>query len=155
MITSSIKLEGAKQLERKLLSLEKKVGKKIVRKAVRDSHKIMLSEAKSRAATIVGGAMGRLLASNLVLRATRRQRRGSYEMQVRTKSESEGAPTEFVHITKDGKQHYIPAAIEFGHGSNKEQAARPFMRQAADATRGQVLAKFIEQLRRGIEQAAK
>lgn len=154
MITSSIKIEGGKELERRLAELESKVGKKIIRQAVRNSHKIMLAAAKSRAVSLVGGTMGKLLASNLVLRATRRQRRGSYEMQVRTRSESEGAPAEFTHITRDGTQHYVPAAIEFGHGSNKEQSARPFMRQAADATQGQVMSRFIQLLRQGISQAA-
>jgi len=38
------------------------------------------------------------------------------------------------HKQVSGKRSFVPAAIEFGHGKNKEQAARPFMRPAADVT---------------------
>jgi HK97 gp10 family phage protein len=155
MAVASIKLEGAKELERKLTSLERKIGKKIVRTAVRNAWKILLAAAKGNAQGAVGGRMGTLLARSLVLRTPRRQKRGGYAILVRMKSASEGAPTEFWHTSAEGKTTYVPAAVEYGHGRNKEQAARPFMRNAFDRVRQQVLSKFIADLRQGIERIAR
>lgn len=151
----SIQLEGGKELERKLRGLETKVAKKVVRKAVRVAQKPVQTTIKANARSMVGGHMGGLIASNVVLRAQKKQRRGSYAINVRLKSESEGAPPDFVHITKAGKRHYIPAAIEFGHGPGKEQSAIPFGRSAADSTRAETLRILIAELKRGIEQIAK
>jgi len=151
----SIQLEGGIELEKKLMALETKISKNVVRTAVRKAQKPMLSAAKSNARSMVGGVMGGLIANNLVLRAEKKQRRGSYAVNVRVKSESEGAPAEFIHITKEGKRHYIPAAIEYGHGSRKQQSAMPYMRNAADTTRGQTISDLARELKEGIERIAK
>jgi len=151
----SIQLEGGKELERKLAALETKVAKKVVRKAVRAAQKPILTAIKANARSMVGGHMGGLIASSVVLRAQKKQRRGSYAMNVRLKSESEGAPAEFVHITKEGKRHFIPAAVEFGHGPGKEQVAIPFGRSAADSTRAETLRILAGELKKGIDQVAK
>lgn len=151
----SMQLEGGKELERKLKGLETKVSRKIVRRAVRAAQRPVLNAMKANARAMVGGHMGGLIASNIVLRAQKKQRRGSYAMNVRLKSESEGAPAEFIHITKEGKQHYIPAAIEFGHGPAKEDVAISFGRSAADSTRNESLRILKEELKKGIEQVAK
>lgn len=151
----SIQLEGGKDLERKLAALEKKVAKKVVRKAVRAAQKPVLTAIKANARSMVGGHMGGLIASNVVLRAQKKQRRGSYAMNVRLKGESEGAPAELIHVTKEGKRHFIPAAIEFGHGPGKEQVAIPFGRSAADSTRAETLRILAAELKKGIEQVAK
>jgi len=151
----SIQLKGGKELERKLQALETKVAKKVVRKAVRVAQKPVLSAIKANARSMVGGHMGGQIASNMVVRAQKKQRRGSYAMNVRLKSESEGAPAEFVHITKEGKRHFVPAAIEFGHGPGKEQVAIPFGRSAADSTRAEILRILAMELKKGIEQIAK
>lgn len=151
----SIQLEGGKELEAKLKTLETKVSRKIVRKAVRAAQKPVITVAKSNALSMVGGNMGGLIAANIILRAVKKQRRGSYGMSLRLKSKSEGAPAEFVHVSKTGRPTYIPAAIEYGHGSNKEQCARPFMRSAADSTRTKVISILVQQLKAGIEKIAK
>lgn len=151
----SIQLEGGKELEKKLRGLETKVAKKVVRKAVRNAQKPVLTAMKANARNMIGGHMGGLIAANVVVRAQKKQRRGSYAMNVRLKSESEGAPMEFIHITKEGKRHFIPAAIEFGHGPGKEQVAIPFGRSAADSTRAETLRILTAELKTGIEQVAK
>ena len=151
----SMQLEGGKELERKLQALGTKVGRKVVRKAVRNAQKPVITAMKANARNMVGGHMGGVIAANVVVRAQKKQRRGSYTIDVRLKSESEGAPAEFVHITKEGKRHFIPAAIEFGHGPGKEQVAIPFGRSAADSTRAETLRILAAELKKGIEQLAK
>jgi hypothetical protein len=151
----SIQLEGGKELERKLKALETKVAKKVVRKAVRNALKPALAATKTNARSMVGGHMGGLIASNIVLRARKKQRRGSYAMDVRLKSESEGAPAEFIHTTKKGERQNIPAAIEFGHGPGKEQVAIPFARSAADSTKAETLRIVTAEIKKGIEQIFK
>jgi len=122
-----MKLEGADALERKLTTLPAKVGKKIVRTAVRKAGNVILAAAKSKARQNVTGQMGGLIAKFLVLRNQKKQRKGSFGMSVFI---SEKGNPQFVHVTQTGVRHYIPSAIEYGHGRNKEQAARPFMRPA-------------------------
>jgi len=144
----AIELEGAKEIEAKLRSLEKNTQKKIVRKAVREGSRPTHKAAKANALSYVGGSMGSLLSKNIVLRAAKKQRKGEYRVQVRTK----GDVDEFVHITKDGKRHYIPSAIEYGHafpgrgghkGAPKDVPARPFFRSAFDTTKHRAV-KLIE-----------
>ena len=151
MITVSIKLDGAKAFERALARIEKNVSKKIVRKAVRAAQAPVLKLAKANAGSIVGGQMGQTLAANLVLRAPRKQRRGGYTLMIRLKSESEGLDPSLIHTSKDGKRTFVPAAIEFGHGTNKQQAARPFLRPAADVKRKQTIAIVTKEIGRGID----
>lgn len=157
-------LEGGKELERKLLALEKKTAKKVVRKAVREGLKPTHKAAKSNAKTMVGGNMGGLISKALVLRAFKKQKRGSYAMTVRTRSEKEGGPKEFVHITKDGKRQFIPAAIEWGHakpgrggkkGAPKDVPAIPFMRNASDANLKKGEKIFVREVKRGVERIGK
>jgi len=157
-------LEGAEDLDRKLKALETKVGKYVVRKAVRAGQKVLLAAAKVYARSVVGGTMGALLARNIVLRAPRRQRRETYSLQVRLKGASEGAPPEFIHVTKRTAvskrgttyrvRHFVPAAIEYGHGSNKGACAMPFMRGPAKATKDTVLGTMTNNLAKGIEAVA-
>jgi len=147
----SIVLEGGAELQRKLDGLERKVSRQTIRNAIREAQKVMVEAAKISALTIVGGKMGSLIARSFALRAAkRRMARSSYSMHVLLK-----ANPEFRYRTKVGREHYIPAAIEYGHGRNREQAARPFMRRASESSRSKVLSRFTEILRQGIEAVAK
>ena len=140
----SVALIGGKELERKLLELEKKVGKKIVRPAVRNAQKVLLVAIKQRLNFIAkGGGMAQKISKALTVRAQKKQKKGSYSINVQLKNDPA-----FIHYAKGSMSYlrnkkgtgrgktvgrtYAPAAIEFGHGKNKEQAARPFMRPAAD-----------------------
>lgn len=141
-------LQGDKELERTLLSLERKVAKKVIRKAGRKAMKPILGSAKQNARTMVGGTMGTLLATGLILRAFRRQRRSSYGLNIRLKA----AIKEFIHIAKDGTRYYIPAAIEYGHDS---AAAIPFMRAAFEANKGKTFVIMHNEIWHGIKLEAK
>lgn len=141
-------VQGDKELERKLLGLELKVAKKVVRKAGRKALRPTLSSTKQNARTMVGGEMGTLLAASLILRAFRKQRRGSYGLNVRLKT----AIQEFIHIAKDGTQYYIPAAIEYGHDS---AAAIPFMRAALETNKEKTVMIMGREIWKGIKLEAR
>lgn len=147
----SVELKGAKELEKKLLQLETKVGRKIVRSAVRNAQKAMIPTVKGYLAGISkGGGMVQRISKALTVRAQKRNPKGTYSVHVTIKpdpafvgyskgsafslAESTTKKGKVYHKQVSGKRSYVPAAIEFGHGKNKEQAARPFMRPAADVT---------------------
>lgn len=143
-------VEGAKELERMLAQIGGKVAKKIVRQAVRRGQKPILARSKNNAQTLIGGAMGSKIAKLLKIKVPKRQKRGQYLLSVKLTED----PL-FVHTSKDGKRHYIPAAIEFGHGPKKEQIAIPFLRKAADSEGSNAQNIVIKQLGEGIERQAK
>ncbi len=135
-----VEVKGFNIFEKKLLRLETKASKKIIRRAVRDTGKVVQKEMKANAKSFVGGLMGNLIARNIIVRAQKKQRRGSFGVNVMLKSDVD----EFVHITKKGKRHYIPAAIEWGHGSVKEIS---FMRSAWDKTKGGLLRFLLQRIK--------
>lgn len=149
-------ITGAKEIEAKLVSLEKKVAKSIVRKAVRAGAKPIHVTAKANALNAVGGTMGSKISRALAVRAFRRQRRGQYGVNVIFKDDPM-----LIHITKDGTRQYIPAAIEYGHafpgrgGKNapKDVPARPYMRPAFDSKKGEAERAVRRELLAGIERA--
>ena len=153
----SVQIEGAKELENKLLQLERKVGKKIVRTGVRTAQKSLIPVIKGSLMAISrGGGMAEKIAKALTVKAARRNPRGTYAVNVQLKDDPA-----FLHYPKGsfssldtgkttGKRSYIPAAIEYGHGSNKEQAARPFMRPAADATESSRIKILIDNINKGL-----
>jgi HK97 gp10 family phage protein len=156
MIQMSI--QGAQEIERRLNSLEKKVAKSIVRKAVRAGAKPIHAAAKTNAKETVGGDMGSRLSKDLAVRAFKRQRRGQYGVNVRFKDDEK-----LVHITAQGKRQYIPAAIEYGHafagrgGKNapKDVPAVPFLRPAFDTKKDAAERAVKRELLEGIERAAR
>lgn len=138
---------GAKELEANLKTLGRKVQKRVVRQAVRAAQKPLLARAKANARSISrAGRMGPLMAKNIVIKAPKKQRPGTYALHVQMRAGVDA----FVHRTKGGKQYFIPALIEHGHGPTAAQAARPFLRPAADATRGEAKRILSKELRIGI-----
>jgi hypothetical protein len=109
--------------------------------------------------------MSALMARALVIRAPKKQERGSYSLHVQFhKSYNE----DFVHYAKGshtkvtytktsrkiGKEvgrTYIPAAIEFGHMSGGTYVpGLKFMRSAAESTRSESFRRVLNELRRGL-----
>lgn len=133
MTVFDVKLQGADVLEKTLLRLERNVGKKIVRKAVRAGAKPVLAAIKSAANSMVGGTMGRLISKNLQTRGFKKQKRGQFGVGTRLKADI----PEFVDVSADGSRQYIPAAIEFGHvdRGGGQVPAIPFMRTSFDMTK--------------------
>lgn len=149
----SVSMTGGKELEHKLSELEKKVGKKIVRAGVRKAQKTLVTAIKQRLTFIAkGGGMAQKISKALQVRAPKKQKKGGYSINVQLKNDPAfvhypiGSSSSMATGKTSGKRTYAPAAIEFGHGKNKEQAARPYMRPAADMTarqRVEILRKVI------------
>jgi len=150
-IKMSFRLEGAEQLKQRLSALEGKVHNKITRDAVRASGKVLLKASKNSAKSMVGGKMGRKLAGAMSLRKQKRRLpRFVQIMNILFRTAGKGGG--LVHDSKKGRRTFIPAAIEYGHGANKDKAAIPFMRTAFKRTAAEVTAKLGKALRDGIEQ---
>lgn len=157
---AKMEIQGAKELERNLATLGQRVHKKVVRKAVREGQRPLLAAAKANARSMVGGDMGSKIASNLEIRAPKKQERGSYVLLVRMKAGIQ----EFVYYRKGahsllkpgggpGKEigrTYIPAAIEYGHMNGPTYVPPiPFAQNAADATRSETIRRFTNEMRIG------
>jgi HK97 gp10 family phage protein len=127
----SIAIKGAKELERKLLSFEPKLAKKIVRTALRDGAKLILEAAKANVPVATGA-----LRDSLKVRAMRK-RRFTYGIMVAT------AAGWF-----KGEQFY-GAFVEFG---TSRLAARPFVRPAFDSEKDAAEKTIVDGIRQGIEQ---
>ncbi len=141
-------IQGGAKLDRMLAGLANKAAKKIVRSTVTQAIKIPKTQMASNAKTMIGGKMGSKIASSVQARAHKKQRPGSYARFVSLKT---GIP-EFIHTAKDGKQTYIPAAIEFGHD---DVAPIPFARDAVDTTRARTVKRTKDLITAGILRHAK
>jgi len=167
-------IEGAAELEAKLQTLALKLQKRVISTAVRKGQKVLVREAQMRAralpySTRRRGAVRALLAKNIVIKAPQKKRPGLYTLHVQMRSGvpefvgmAIGAHTKvnFSYVDKHGAtrqkigatvgQSYLPFAIEFGHGSTKEAAARPFMRPAAQVTAQERMRVLRRELSSGI-----
>ncbi len=171
---ATLTLRGAKKLEKKLKRLETKLAKKIVRKSVREGAKVIHKRAKSNATVVVTGGLGTLFKKALVIRAWRKQVRGSYGMSVgfNTKkypeligytagSQSSIATKKFTKGS--GRKHFLPAALEYGHvgpgkadsGAPKVTRPRAFMRPAYDYERQTAIRVIETKLWDGIKEAVR
>ena len=144
-------IDGAEALEAQLKTLPANVQKRVVRKAVRASQNVLVKAARDDAGALptsplTGGRMRALLRKHIVPKVGK-QRRGSYSIHVQMRS----GVGEFYHTSqKTGNTSYIPAAIEYGHGSTKELAARPFLRPAARRTERERMRVLSKELASGI-----
>ena len=157
----TISVDGAKAVEKSLLNLEIKVGRKIVRTALRNGAKIVHKTAKANALANVGGELGPKIAKSLKVRAMTRMNLSNVGVKVQIDPK---ANDEFVYVTKDGNRYYIPNAVEFGHafpgrggGENppKDVAADPYMRPAFDTEKDKVARRIENDIKNGILLAAK
>jgi HK97 gp10 family phage protein len=157
-------LTGFKELDAKLSKLENKVAKTIVKKANRLAIKEVKKVVERRAKRMVGGQMGSLIAANVKIQVFKKQRKGSYglrvgikpdvpEFQGKSQSHFRTVQGKTRSITKlfKGKRWYIPAALEYGHGSARPI---PFFRSAWNASKKTAVKVLGIELRKGIEREA-
>lgn len=158
MARGMVTLKGFKQLEKKLLGLEKKVAKKLVRRALRDGAKIIHQEARLR----VPVKTGRLRRS-IKVKAAKKRKKHQVAIIVQC---GEG---DFVGDT------FYGGMIEFGYekvpvyrGSDgRFRSAKrgtqptttvppqPFMRPAFDSKKGAAVSAIENTLSAGIVSVAK
>lgn len=159
----SIRLEGAKELEKALIELERKVARKIISSSLRDGAKIVQQQAKANAPVLTG-----LTRKKIVVRAAKKRRSETAAIAVRT---GEGA--------FKGKTFYA-SFIEFGWNkapvirtragrfisiSRKDRKAARiegkkipgthFMQRAFQAKSAQAAKTIVNSMRQKIELAAK
>ena len=158
-MASSMTLEGFQDLNRKLVGLEVKLAKKIVRTATRKATKPILTQVKSNAKSMIGGRMGALIAKNAKIIVFKHQRKGSYGLQIGMKPGVQqfdywpkGASSNLTNRKSSGKKSYIPAAIEFGHDNAKPI---PYIRRAWDAKKKLAVRILGRELKQGIEKAVR
>lgn len=128
-----ISIVGDKKLQAKLRRLETKVQRKIVRKALRDAAKPVLADAKARVPVDTG-----LLKRSLVVRAARRQRRGTFGVFIQPKGR------DFFGIPGDDPYFY-PAIVEFG-SLKRALPARSYLRAAVDDNRSATLLRIRNEI---------
>ncbi len=146
----TMKVKGFTKLEKQLRALPLKMEKKIIKKAVRAGQKKTLAKARSNAKTLIGGEMGNLIARNTKIKIYKKKRKGYFGLGVELLPDPA-----FIHINADGGRNFIPTAIEFGHGSGKDDAAIPYMRNAHETTRRSSLSALVKELRKGLLESFK
>ena len=151
----AIKIEGAAKLERTLKNLEPKLGRKVVRKALRSGAKVIQKRAVGNAARMVGGEKGGDIAESIVVKAMKRKR---HRYGVMAMIDPKASP-----MFRSG-EYYIPAAIEYGHAHPgrgggekppKDVPAIPFFRSAFDTGKGRAGQAVKNELRKGIAKLGK
>ncbi len=145
-----MKTKGFARFEKQLGALPLKMEKKIVKKAVRAGQKKTLAKARSNAKTLIGGEMGALIARSIKIKIYKKKRKGYFGLGVELLPDPA-----FIHINADGGRNFIPTAIEFGHGSGKDDAAIPYMRNAHETTKRPALAAVAKEIRKGLLESFK
>jgi HK97 gp10 family phage protein len=143
MSAVKVVITGIKDIDKRLRQLEPKVGRKVVRQAIRASLKIMAQEVKNQVPVRTG-----LTKSSVQVRALKAKKRGAIALEVRISGKVEG----LIKTTRKGKRFFTPALVEYGH---KGVAPNPFMRRAFEARGEQVRAFAIKAIRDGIEREIK
>jgi|GEM_PF-2149280 len=150
MAKELFEIEGLKQLNKNIDLLEKKVAKKVIKKAVREAGKpTILKAARENAKRLLGGESGKFLAKAITLQPNKKQRKGMFLMMVKP---SDKFNDQLTHVSKAGKASYIPYAIEFGHGNAKPI---PILRQAYLSMKDKAEKLMIAETLKGIDQAVR
>jgi HK97 gp10 family phage protein len=138
-------------VDKRLLDVEPKIARKLLRKALKTVGEFWVPEVQSRVPTLEGDL------------------KESIHAVVRTRKASDktdGLPTGSVTVgpcygtpRTDGRHSFVPAIygmwVEFGVRSKPKYPAQPFMRPTFDATVTSVIELFSETLRSGLTDALK
>ncbi len=152
---TNMRLEGDVELLRMFKRLERDVGKKIVKTALRNGAKLFQNDMAMSAVNMVGGKTGTDIAKHLVVRVLKR-RPPIWGIATMIDPKSNDI---FVVFTKDGKRYYIPNAIEFGHafprrggGKNapKDVMAIPFARTTFESKKDSISLSVRAEMMAGI-----
>ena len=126
----AVVMHGGRELDRKLKGLGEKLGKRVMRKALKAGGQLVVQEMKKR---VPRGKTGNLKRS--ISKRPLRRRGGSFAIIVGQR-------------WPEGAHGHL---IELG---TVKMAAKPFMRPAFAATHKQVTKVFVEKLAQGIKKLA-
>lgn len=155
MATYNFPIEGADQLRKKLLALEPRIAKKVVRQAVRPAAKLIQDAAKANVAVDTGK-----LKRSLKVRSLKRSR-NRIGVQVSTNSTDNlfkgntfyGGFLEYGH--RLGKRTNAQKRKGYkGPDSRKMVPAKPFMKPAFEAKKNEAGQMIVDLLRAGVEREA-
>ena len=162
MIDIKVEVYNIAEVISSLRKVESKISDKVTKKALKDAGvKIVKPKLKNYAQTMIAGKMGRFIGSHLKVNANRKNRLGNYSIEVLVNPNVSQAKTKTLksgktkttpgmqYVNKAGEATYIPFAIEFGHAApyqsgsgNKVAKEIPFMRNATEASRNEVIKFF-------------
>lgn len=141
MSIAAITVKGGRELERKLIGLERKAARKVVRQALRVGAKIVHAAAKQEVPVRTGR-----LRKSLKVRRAKKNRRGSYAITVTT-GQAESMFT---------GEAYYGAFVHFGHRKGKRQVSpNAFIQRAYERTEGRARDVVLRDMAAGIERVAK
>lgn len=141
---SSVKLQGGKELERKLLALDRKIARKIVSQALRAGAKVILKQARANAPKRTG-----LLRRSLKVKAGK-SKKGRVSFVVQTAAGHYKGET------------FYGSFVEFGHKLGKRRRAKgvkderkripaqPFLEPAFNSKKEQAARVIADVIRQGI-----
>jgi len=137
-------VQGAAELERKLLTLERKIARKVVRQALRKGAKIV------QGATKIGAPVktGRMRKSIMIRKPRGRDRPGTYSLAVLFDTARYPG---LIKYSRAGKRYFYPAAVEYGHG---DVAGHPFVRPAFESREAEARSLILSDIAAGIERVA-
>lgn len=153
VIAAGVTIVGVEELIKKLKELPEKLEKKLIRSSLRVAGNILLRRTKDECPIGVGTKNPGALKKSLKLRAPRRSRKNKGKIRLRIITNAED------NLFKGDT--YYGGFVEFGHriGKRPRAAAKrkfgdvrgivppnPFMKRAATAARGEVIAAFRSDL---------
>lgn len=142
-LKNTVIVTGVKEIDRRLKTLPLRVQKKIVRKGMRAGLKVMAAEVKQEVPVLTG-----LTRSAVKVRAVKRRKRNSIELEVSISGKVEGLT---VTPRGGGKPAFYPAVIEYGRS---DMEANPFMLRAYDNKAVESRNTTMKLIRDGVEDEA-
>ena len=159
-LAGSLKLEGGKELERRLKSLGAKVQRKVLRGAIRKASRTMITAAKRRVPVDSGA-----LKASLGTRIKVYKRSGTVvgivgprtKFKTKKASSETSSPAKYAHLVEAGTaSHYVPCTKLPGGLIVPRKYLHPgargvgFLEQAFDVTKSSALHAMISEVSRGI-----
>ena len=146
---------GHKEIQARLKAMGK-LGKKALKQATRKTQNIALQKARSNAASMVGGELGRNLKKDIKVKRKTYKSGSIVREEIYIKDNSE-----YIGISDSGNRSYIPWAVEYGHAAPNDPKGHkvakpiPFIRNAHETTRRKRDKFFASQIWKSIQQIAK
>lgn len=133
-----ITIKGHPILNRKLKMLPIAIQKKVLRQSMRAGLKIVQQGVKAEVPVDTG-----LTRRNVAVRAVKRKKRGSIELEVRIKAEKG-----LKKLYAGGQSVFYPAVVQYGRAG---VAPNPFMTRAFQATASRARRVTIQALKAGVD----